>query len=102
MKKIFFIIASVSIISCQQKISNSSSNSDLLQQNLKGHIQHYEEISFITDSSGKARSQDSLILMYKFDSKGYQTNFNTLYVNGQVKNEQIINHYDNGADKEVI
>lgn len=102
MKKIFFIIASVSIISCQQKISDSSSNSDLVQQNLKGRIQHFEEISFMADSSGKLGSQDSLILMYNFDKKGYQTKFNTLYVNGQVKSEQILNHYDNGADKEVI
>ena len=102
MKKFFFIAAVTTVLSCQQKINDSASNSDLLKQNLKGHIQHYEEIGFRADSAGKSGMQDSLVLMYGFDNKGYQTRFQSLYPNGHVKDEQTIDHYPNGAAKEVV
>lgn len=102
MKKYFFIAVATTVLSCQQKISDLASNSDLIKQDLKGHVQHYEEIGFRADSAGKAGVQDSLVMMYSFDNKGYQTRFQTLYPNGQIKDEQTIDHYPNGAAKEVI
>src|SRR5262249_10778287 len=76
-------------------------NTDLIPQNLKGKVQHYEEMSSTIDSTG-ASKKDSVMNATDFDEKGYQTMFTTKDNTGKIKEEQTVIHYENGQTREVV
>src|ERR1041385_6859605 len=104
MKKLFlFLSAGVLIIACnnEKKAGEvTAKNTDLIQQNLKGKVQHFEETSSTIDSTG-ASKKDSVSNTQNFDEKGYQTTFITKNITGKIKEEQTVTHYDGGQTKDV-
>lgn len=101
MKKfILFLPAAVLFLACNnEKKAGDLTNTDLIQQNLKGKVQHYDEMSYAVDSTGKMGAMDSITNSQDFDEKGYQTKFINKNSKGEVQTEGTMTHYDNGAVK---
>jgi hypothetical protein len=103
MKKFFLALsAGVFFIACNnEKKADSPKNTDLIQQNLKGKLQQFEETSYTIDSAGNSK-MDSSINITDFDEKGYQTKYINKDLSGKITMEQTITRYDNGAAKEIV
>ena len=105
MKQLFFaLIASTFFIACNNadnKTAEAAKNTDLIQQNLKGKVQRFEESSATIDSAG-ASKPDSSSFINVFDEKGYQTSYVTKDINGKTKEEQTIDHYEAGQVKGFV
>lgn len=105
--KHFFILLSSSftILSCNNtanvKSAEAATNTDLIQQNLKGKVQRIEETSFTVDSTG-TNKQDSIINISDFDEKGYQPSFSTKDLTGKTHTSQTIKHDDKGTFLEIV
>ncbi|HMG69055.1 MAG TPA: hypothetical protein VK588_15260 [Chitinophagaceae bacterium] len=102
MKKLF-LIASVSafLIACNnEKKAEAPKNTDLIGQNLKGKVQHYEEMGYAVDSTGKIGKEDSIINTQDYDEKGYQTVSSTKNPAGEVLTEGSSTHYEKGQTRE--
>src|SRR6266446_2203198 len=102
MKKFFLVLfAGILFIGCNnEKKVETAKNTDLIQQNLKGKVQHYDETSYTVDSAGKMGAMDSITNSQDFDEKGYQTKFAGKNSKGEVQTEGMVTHYDNGQTKE--
>lgn len=105
MKKLLFLLcASTLFIACNnadKKTADAAKNTDLIQQNLKGKVQRFEESSSTIDSTGTSKA-DSTSFANEFDEKGYQTSYVQKDINGKVKENQTITHYEGGQTKDVI
>jgi len=105
MKKILFLLfVSTLFIACNnadKKTAEGAKNTDLIQQNLKGKVQRFEESSSTMDSTG-ASKPDSSSFINEFDEKGYQTSYVTKDINGKTKEEQAIEHYEGGQVKGFV
>jgi len=105
MKKLLFLLsASTLFIACNnadKKTADAAKNTDLIQQNLKGKVQRFEESSSTIDSTGTSKA-DSASFINDFDEKGYQTSYVQKDITGKVKEDQAITHYEGGQTKEVI
>jgi len=101
MRKFAFVfIAATSLISCSEEKSIPA-DADILQQNLKGKVQTFEESSFPVDSTGIAGKQDSLFTLNEFNESGYQTKSITKFLDGKVKSEDVVDRYENGMFKSM-
>lgn len=102
MKKLFLLVSAAAlIIACNnEKKAEAPKNTDLIGQNLKGKVQHFEEMGYAVDSTGKMGKEDSIINTQDFDEKGYGTMSSTKNPAGEVLTEGISTHYDNGQMKE--
>jgi len=105
MKKLLLLLSSAALfVGCNnenKKTAEASKNTDLIQQNLKGNVQQLEETSSTIDSTGASKA-DSASYVTGFDEKGYQISFVTKDINGKVKEDQTITHYEGGQAKDVI
>ncbi|MES1224908.1 MAG: hypothetical protein ABUT20_55990, partial [Bacteroidota bacterium] len=102
MKKLFFLLsAGVLLIACnnETKTAEAPKNTDLIQQNLKGKVQHYDETSYPVDSTGKMGAMDSITNSQDYNEKGYQTAFASKNAKGEVLTEGMVTQFDNGATK---
>ena len=67
---LLFLSSTWLLLACNNsaKVESASmaKNSDIVQQNLKGKVKEFEEVSFTIDSMG-ASKQDSLIGISQFD-----------------------------------
>ena len=101
---IAFIAAAGMLIACNNstevKSASMAKNSDVVQQNLKGKVQHFEETSYTVDSTGNNK-MDSLMNVSEFDEKGYQTTFQTKDSTGKVHMNQTVMHDAQGNVTEV-
>ncbi|MFI5185344.1 MAG: hypothetical protein ACHQF0_01320 [Chitinophagales bacterium] len=102
MKKFFFVLlAGFLVTACNnEKKTEAPKNTDLIGQNLKGKVQHYEEMSYAVDSTGKMGAMDSIINTQDFDEMGYQTTSSGKNSKGEVMSEGTVTHYDKGQVKE--
>jgi hypothetical protein len=105
MKKLLFLLStSILFVACNnadKKTADAAKNTDLIQQNLKGKVQRFEESSSTIDSTGTSKA-DSTSFTNDFDEKGYQTSYVQKDITGKVKEDQAITHYEGGQTKEVI
>ena len=103
MKKISILSMAVLVaFSCNQKKQELPKNSDVLVDNLKGHVEQTTDTDYKVDSSGKIGEQDSCcIVTAKYDEKGYITGYNSDNKVGIKKEETTFSHYDNGAMKDI-
>jgi len=101
---LFLLSASTLLIACNnadKKTAEAAKNTDLIQQNLKGKVQRFEESSSTIDSAG-ASKPDSSSFINEFDEKGYQISYVTKDINGKTKEEQAIEHYEGGQVKGFV
>src|SRR5215471_15747528 len=106
MKSLLLFLSSVwLLLSCNNsaKVESASmaKNSDIVQQNLKGKVKEFDEVSFTIDSTG-ASKQDSLININQFDEKGYQPKYLTKDSTGKIHTEQTAMHDENGMFTEMV
>jgi len=102
MKKFFlFLFTAAFVLACNDKKAGSPKNTDLIQQNLKGKVQQYDETTYNVDSTGKTGQADSVIAVTEFDEKGYTSKFIRKDNTGKLKEDQTFTRYDNGALKEL-
>lgn len=102
-KNLIFIISILLFASCEQKKSSSKSNTDLVQQNLKGSVQQTTETTYKVDSSGNMGEMDSCcVITNNLNDSGYQTSSSSKDSKGTIKTEETITHYPNGMAKEII
>lgn len=102
MKKIFLILAGFFAVTCNDNDQTDATpkNSDLIQQNLKGKIQHLEEEPYKVDSIGKVRELDSCCIeISDFDEKGYLTRYHTKDGNQAIKDDFTYTRHENGLMK---
>jgi hypothetical protein len=102
MKKLFLVLSVSGLLAAcnNEKKAAAPKNTDLIQQNLKGKVQQFDEMSYAVDSTGKMGAKDSITNSQSFDEKGYQTKFGSKNAAGEVVNEGMATHYDNGQTKE--
>lgn len=81
--------------------ASMAKNSDVVQQNLKGKVKEFEEVSYTIDSSG-ASKKDSLTNTNQFDEKGYQSKSLAKDSTGKVHTEQTMTHDENGMFTEIV
>jgi hypothetical protein len=106
MKSFLLFLSSVCLLlACNNpaKVDSASmpKNSDVVQQNLKGKVKEFEEVSYTVDSTG-ASKQDSLISISQFDEKGYQPKYLTKDTTGKIHTEQTVTHDENGMFTEMV
>ncbi|MFI5134057.1 MAG: hypothetical protein ACHQEB_06960 [Chitinophagales bacterium] len=103
MKKLLLLLsAGVLLIACNnEKKTEGPKNTDLISQNLKGKVQHTEEMEYAVDSTGKMGAMDSIINTQDFNEKGYQSGFASKNSKGETKSAGMLTQYDNGATKSV-
>ena len=103
MKKIlFFFLAVLFLISCNEKKQEVSKNADVLVDNLKGKVEQTTETDYKVDSSGKMGEQDSCcIVNAKYDEKGYILSYSSEDKNGANKESEVFTHNDNGTMKSI-
>jgi hypothetical protein len=80
---------------------NATSNTDLLQLNLKGKVKSFDEMSTTIDSSG-ASKKDSTSYWNDFDENGYQLNFITRGIDEKTKSKEAYTRYKDGHIKEFL
>lgn len=103
MKKILFVLSTGMLLFACNTVSTketSATNTDLIQQNLKGKVQSLTEQSYTVDSTGNMK-KDSVAYVSDFDEKGYSNKGQTKDSAGNVKEETLITRYDNGTPKEI-
>jgi hypothetical protein len=105
MKQVILILSTAGFIiacnnSAEVKSAAYAKNTDIVQQNLKGKVQEYQETSSTIDSTGKSKT-DSLASINDFDEKGYQTKYFTKDSSGKTHTDQNISHDANGYVTEV-
>ena len=102
---LLFLSLTVVLLACNNsaKVDSASlaKNSDIVQQNLKGKVKEFEEVSFTIDSTG-ASKQDSLISINQFDEKGYQPKYITKDSTGKIHTDQTATHDENGMFTEIV
>lgn len=97
MKQIFILLyAAIVLGACnngpQVKTEQAAAtNTDMLQQNLKGKVKSITQTSSTIDSTGKEKA-DTLTTYTSFDEKGYQTGQLTKNDAGKVTTEQFATH----------
>jgi hypothetical protein len=106
MKSFLLFLSSACLLSAcnnSAKVESASmaKNSDVVQQNLKGKVKEFEEVSFTIDSAG-ASKQDSLIGINQFDEKGYQPKYIAKDSTGKVRTDQTVTHDENGMFTEMV
>ena len=103
MNKIFGFVLAFSFVACNSgdKKNDTLSNTDLIQQNLKGKVQRFEDNATIIDSLGKSKV-DSTISITDFDERGYQSTYTTKDLTGKVTMEQQMKHNPDGTFSEMI
>ena len=103
MKKVlFFFLAILFVISCNEKKQEVPKNADVLVDNLKGKVDETTETDYKTDSTGKIGEQDSCcVINVKYDEKGYISAYSSAHKNGSEKEEEIFIHNDNGTMKSL-
>ncbi len=95
-------MAIILIASCQEKPS-SPKNTDLIQSNLKGPVEQTTETPYKVDSTGNIGAMDSCCAEISlFNDSGYVTTYTRKDSKGDIKNQQTISHYPNGAVHEVV
>ena len=106
MKKIFLVLATgLFALACNnnKQTAETPKNADLMQQNLKGKIQHIEAAPYKVDSTGKIGELDTCCTeIQDFDEKGYSTKYFTKDNKGTLKDEFSYTRYDNGLLKEWV
>ena len=103
MKKILFLLSIGLVLFACNTVSTketSATNTDLIQQNLKGNVQNYTEQSYTVDSTGNMK-KDSVFNVTDIDEKGYSTKGQTMDSTGKVKEETVMTRFDNGSPKEI-
>jgi hypothetical protein len=103
MKKLLFLLSTGMLLFACNTVSTketSATNTDLIQQNLKGKVQSLTEQSYTVDSTGTMK-KDSVMYVSDFDEKGYSNKVQTKDSAGNVKEETLITRYDNGTPKEI-
>ena len=102
---LLFLSSACLLLSCNNsaKVESASmaKNSDIVQQNLKGKVKEFQEVSFIIDSTGGSK-QDSLININQFDEKGYQSKNLAKDSTGKIHTDQTMSHDENGMFTEVV
>jgi len=103
MKKIlFFFLAILIVISCNEKKQEVSKNADVLADNLKGKVEKTTETDYKVDSSGKIGDQDSCcVVNVNYDEKGYISTYSSDDKYGSKKEAEVFTHNDNGTMKSV-
>src|SRR5438045_1279971 len=103
MKKLCFIFSVyIFLASCHNsKNGETLKSTDLVQQNLKGKVQHIEVTSYTIDSAGNS-AMDSTINIIDFDEKGYATRYINKSLSGKLTMDETVTHYNNGAAKEFL
>lgn len=101
-KNLIFCITVLIFASCQEKKS-SPKNTDLIQNNLKGPVQQTTETPYKVDSTGNMGEMDSCcIVTMQLNDSGYETSYTTKDSKGNIKFEQTVAHFPNGAAKEIV
>jgi len=102
---LLFVSSACLLLACNNsaKVESASmaKNSDIVQQNLKGKVKEFEEVSYTIDSTGTSK-QDSLITINQFDEKGYQPKYITKDSTGKIRTEQTATHDENGMFTEIV
>jgi len=102
---LLFVSSACLLLACNNsaKVESASmaKNSDIVQQNLKGKVKEFEEVSYTIDSTG-ASKQDSLISINQFDEKGYQPKYITKDSTGKIHTDQTATHDENGMFTEIV
>lgn len=86
--------------SAEVKSASYAKNTDIVQQNLKGKVQEFQETSYTIDSAGKNK-MDSLVNVNDFDEKGYQTKYQTKDSSGKVHTDQSLSRDADGNMTEL-
>ena len=106
MKNILLVLAAgLFAIACNNNIQTAEApkNTDLIQQNLKGKVQHLEEASYKVDNAGKIGEMDSCCVgISDIDEKGYTTKYYTKDNKGTIKDEYSYVRHENGLLKEWV
>ncbi|MEP6951858.1 MAG: hypothetical protein ABI863_21390 [Ginsengibacter sp.] len=99
MKKFsFLVLVSVIAFSCSETKKEMPKNTDLPSDNLLGKVEQTTEITYKTDSTGKAGEQDSCcVIALKYDEKGYASVSNSNNKAGTDNEENVYSHNDSGS-----
>ena len=103
MKKIIFLLVGFAFLfSCNEKKKGLAENTDVLADNLSGHVQETISTNYKVDTTGKAGDEDSCcVIISKYDQKGYITEYDNNDKAERSKNSESFTHDDNGLVKEV-
>ena len=97
-----FAVSLISLTSCNsnQQTTEARKNTDLIQQNLKGKVQSFEERTVNLDSAGKMKA-DSSVAIINLNKEGYFTDYTTKDSSGKTTLNQTISHNADGMFSEV-
>ncbi|HEY1870477.1 MAG TPA: hypothetical protein VGG71_05425 [Chitinophagaceae bacterium] len=105
MKQLILVLSIAGfVIACNNtaevKSASYAKNTDIIQQNLKGKVQEYQETSYTVDSTGKNK-MDSLVNVNDFDQKGYMAKYQTKDSSGKIHTDQSLSHDADGNMTEM-
>ena len=104
MKTTTLLFASiVLLLSCKNNNQQAQpKNTDLVQRNLKGAVQHTIETPYKADSTGNTIAMDSCCVeTYELNDSGYITKYTSKNDSNITNTEQTLIHYPNGAMKDI-